>query len=88
MNKGARKGGRDHKEKCWQGIGTMMVRAKRGIEWDRSQIRVLGRGSGPQEKKVLKNIGTTIIRVKRGIKWDRCRIRMLMGPLYSFFFFF
>jgi hypothetical protein len=27
-------------------IGTMVIREKRGIQWDRSQIRVSGRGLG------------------------------------------
>jgi hypothetical protein len=27
------------------------ISARRGIQWDRSQIRVSGRGSGPHEKK-------------------------------------
>jgi hypothetical protein len=54
-NKGVGKGGWDHKKKGLQVIGTMMIREKRGIQWDRSQIRVSGRGSGPQKKKRLKN---------------------------------
>jgi hypothetical protein len=40
-------------------IDTTAIREKRGIQWDRSQIRVSGRGSGPQKKKGLKMIGTT-----------------------------
>jgi hypothetical protein len=36
------------------------IKDKRGIQWDRSQIRVSGRGLGPRKKKVLKMIGVTV----------------------------
>jgi hypothetical protein len=64
----------------------MMIRVKRGIQWDRAQIRVLGKGVGSMKKIVLKMIGTMVIKEKRGIQWDRSQIRVSVGPLYFFFF--
>jgi hypothetical protein len=37
---------------------------KRGIQWDRVQIEVSRKGSGPHKKIVLKMIGTMVIREK------------------------
>jgi len=41
-----------------------MIRVKRGIQWDRLQIRVPRRGVVSTEKKGLKMIGTTTIRLR------------------------
>jgi hypothetical protein len=35
-------------------IGITVIRMKRGVQWNRSQVGVSERGSGPQEKKRLK----------------------------------
>jgi hypothetical protein len=67
-------------------IGTTMIKVKREIQWDRSQIRVSGRGSGPLKKKRLKNDRYHVIRMNRGIQGNRSQIRVLMGPLFFFFF--
>jgi hypothetical protein len=64
-------------------IGTTAIRLKRGIQWDRGQIRVSKKGSGPLKNIVLKMIGTTGITEKRGIQWDRSQISVSAGPLYS-----
>jgi hypothetical protein len=45
-------------------IGTIAIREKRGIQWDKCQIRVSGRGRVHGKKKGLKMIGTTVIRGK------------------------
>jgi hypothetical protein len=42
---------RDGKNRATKMIGTRVIRTKRGIQWDRSQIRVSPKGVGPQEKK-------------------------------------
>jgi hypothetical protein len=65
-------------------IYMMVCRVKRGMQWDRCQIRVSGRGR-VHGKKGLKMIGTTTIRMKRGIQWDRSQIMGWVGP--NFFFF-
>jgi hypothetical protein len=46
-------------------IGTTTIKAKRAIQWDRSQIRVPRRGSDPWKKEDLKMIGIIVIREKR-----------------------
>jgi hypothetical protein len=40
------------KNKFLEVIGTMTMREKRGMQWDRLQIRVPERGSGPLEKNI------------------------------------
>jgi hypothetical protein len=67
-------------------LGTMVIRTKRGIQWDRSQIRLSWKGLGPREKKGLKVKGTTSIKMKRGIQWTKSQIRLQSGPIiFSFF---
>jgi hypothetical protein len=51
---GCQKGCQETEKKGLQVIGTTMIRVKRGIQWDRAQIRVSGRGVGPWKKR-LKN---------------------------------
>jgi hypothetical protein len=51
---GVRKGGWVHEKKGLQVIDTTAIRVKMGIQWDRSQIRLSRRGSGPWKKKRLK----------------------------------
>jgi hypothetical protein len=68
-NKGVRKGGWVHEKIGLKMIGTTIIRKKRGIQWERPQRRVLGRGVSSMEKIGLKVIGTTAIRTKRGIQW-------------------
>jgi hypothetical protein len=72
-------------EKKWcQMIGTTVIREKRGIQRDRSQIRVSEMGR-VHKKNGLKMIGITGIEVKRGTQWDISQISVLVGPLYFFF---
>jgi hypothetical protein len=68
-------------------IDTNVIMKKRGIQWDRVQIRVLRMGLGPHKKIVLKMIGTMVIKEKRGIQRDRSQIIVLAGPLYSLFLY-
>jgi len=45
------------------------IRVRREIQWERCQIRALGRGwMGPQKNKVLEVIGTMTMREKRGMQ--------------------
>jgi hypothetical protein len=54
-----------HGKKILKMIGITAIMVKREIQCDRSQIRLLGRGLGPQKKKkCLKMIGTTRIKEK------------------------
>jgi hypothetical protein len=33
-------------------IGIIVIRTKRGVQWNRSQVGMPERGSGPQEKRL------------------------------------
>jgi hypothetical protein len=59
----------------------------RGIQWDKSEIRVLRRVwvHSVKNEKGLKMIGITMIREKRGIKWDRSQIRGQERPIFLIF---
>jgi hypothetical protein len=65
----------------------MTIRARREIKWNRKQNRETGKGSGPLKQKGLNMKGITAIREKMGIQWDRSQISVLMGPIYSLFFY-
>jgi hypothetical protein len=61
-------------------IGTRVIRKKRGIQWERSQIMVPWKGLGPRgKKKGVKVKGTTAIRRKRGFQWTRSQIMVRVG---------
>jgi hypothetical protein len=67
-------------------IGTTAIGAKRGIQRDRSQIRVSKTGRVHTKQIVLKMRGITGIEAKRGTQWDKSQISVLAGPLYIFFY--
>jgi hypothetical protein len=61
-----------------------MIREMRRSQWDRWEIRVLGRVWVHGVKKGLKMIDITMIREKRGIQWDRSQIRVQEKPIHFF----
>jgi hypothetical protein len=69
-------------------IYMMVIRLKRGMQWDRCQIMVSWRMGDPWNFFFLEVIGTTKVREKREIQYHRSQIRVSVGPLYSFFFNF
>jgi hypothetical protein len=65
-------------------IGTRVIKTKRGIQWDRSQIMVSQKGLGHRGKQNLKVKGTIVIQMKRGIQWIRSQMRVWLGPNFLF----
>jgi hypothetical protein len=55
-------------------IGMMEINTKRGIQWERSQMRDSRRGDASTKIIGLKMIVTSVIRTKRGIQWYRSQI--------------
>jgi hypothetical protein len=60
-----------------------ITRTRRGVQWDRCQIRVSQKG-WDRGKKCLKVKGTIAIIMKRGMQWDRLQIRVLTSPKFFF----
>jgi hypothetical protein len=61
-----------------QMIGSIVIREKRGIQRERSQIRVSEMGR-VHKCFLLKMIDITRIKVKRGTQWDRSQISLSTG---------
>jgi hypothetical protein len=62
------------------------IKEKSGIQWGKSQIRVLEGGRVHEKKSFQKMIGMIEIREKRGIQRDRSKTIVPTGTKMFFFY--